>query len=404
MEHSHTSTEQHTPAKSWYARYYKALLIIPALMLLASLLYLVSFYQQHGDVIIKDVSLTGGTSITVFDADADGARIAQVLKAQFPDIAMRTISDIRTGKQHGFTIESQQSAEVLKQALERELGYTLTSSNSSTEFSGSALSAGFYTQLIHAVLVAFLLMGFVVFFIFGSSKRMKLIAGMLTAVAVNMLFSTVGLFSFLSILGFLACFCWYAFTLRGVSNKTKEALKLVTIAILGIMLMSPSLMQNLLPFLSLYVVIAILVILLVAVYTLESVPSIAVILAAFADIVMTLAVVDFLGMRISGAGMVAFLMLIGYSVDTDILLTSRLLKSQEGTVNARIWGAFKTGITMTLAAIAAVGVSLAVIYNFSETLRQIFEIILIGLSFDIVNTWITNASILKWYTEVKKLA
>jgi preprotein translocase subunit SecF len=142
----------------------------------------------------------------------------------------------------------------------------------------------------------------------------------------------------------------------------------------------------------------------ISIYTYQSVPSIAIILAALADIIMTLAVVDILGMQVSGAGIVAFLMLIGYSVDTDILLTSRLLKNQDGSINQRIFGAFTTGLTMTLAAIAAVGVSLAIIYSFSETLRQIFQIILIGLLFDIINTWITNASILKWYMEVKKIS
>ena len=118
---------------------------------------------------------------------------------------------------------------------------------------------------------------------------------------------------------------------------------------------------------------------------------------------MTIATVDLLGMQISSAGIIAFLMLIGYSVDTDILLTSRLLKNREGSVNHRLWGAFKTGITMTLTAIAAVGVSLLLTYSLSDVLRQIFSIVLIGLFFDIFNTWFTNASMLKWYMGVKKL-
>jgi len=146
-----------------------------------------------------------------------------------------------------------------------------------------------------------------------------------------------------------------------------------------------------------------LILILIAIYIKSSVPSIAVIFAAFADIIMTVAVIDIIGMRISAAGIVAFLMLIGYSVDTDILLTSRALRNKEGSVNHRIWGAFKTGITMTIAAIAAVGVSLVIIYSFSETLKQIFGIICIGLVFDIINTWIMNASILKWYMEVNNI-
>ncbi|MEK6825643.1 MAG: hypothetical protein AABY00_02565 [Nanoarchaeota archaeon] len=392
----------HQEGKNWYDRHHKTLLIIPIIMLLASLLYLAAFYQQHGDLIQKDVSLTGGTSITVFDNEIDSKVIQESLKRQFPDLAMRSISDIRTGRQHGFTVESQQSADVLREALEKQLGYNLTSENSSTEFSGSALSSGFYTQLIHAVIVAFLLMGLVVFIIFGTSLRMKLLSGMITSVSVNLLFNTVTLLSFLAVFGFLLSFLGYAYALRKAADKKQALLEFIIVAVLGILLMNFSSLQSFLPF-SVYILLAPLIIFIFVIYTFQSVPSIAIIIAAFADIIMTLAAVDVLGMRISGAGIVAFLMLIGYSVDTDILLTSRLLKNHEGSINSRILGAFKTGITMTLAAIAAVAVSLAVIYSFSETLRQIFQIILIGLFFDIFNTWITNASILKWYMEARKL-
>ncbi len=387
---------------NWYDKHYKILLIIPAIILLVSIFYLMSFYQQHGDLISKDVSLTGGTSITVFDQQIDSKKIQSALKVQFPDLNVRSISDIRTGKQHGFTLESQQSVETLKNSLEKELGYNLTTENSSVEFSGSSLSKGFYTQLIHAVIVAFLLMGLVVFVIFGSSRKMKLLSGIITSICVHMLFNTVALLNFLSIFGFLLGTIGYIIIITKSSNRnvTMEIIILVGVSLL---LLNHTFIQSALPFISIYYLIVPLIIALIFIYTIESVPSIAVILAAFADIVMTLALVDFLGMRLSGAGIVAFLMLIGYSVDTDILLTSRLLKNKDGTINQRIFGAFTTGITMTLAAIAAVGVSLAVIYSFSETLRQIFEIILIGLFFDIINTWITNASILKWHMEANNL-
>src|SRR3989344_6515834 len=51
------------------------------------------------------------------------------------------------------------------------------------------------------------------------------------------------------------------------------------------------------------------------------VPSTAVIFTAFTDIVVTLAIVSIINLRISTAGVAAFLLLIGYSIDTDILLT-----------------------------------------------------------------------------------
>lgn len=132
------------------------------------------------------------------------------------------------------------------------------------------------------------------------------------------------------------------------------------------------------------------------------IPSIAVIISAFADILMTLTVVDLLGIKMSSAGLVAFLMLIGYSVDTDILLTTRILKRQEGELNERLFGAFKTGIIMTLTSFFAVFSALIVVNSFSVVLFQIFTILAIGLGFDVLNTWITNVSMLKWYVEHKK--
>lgn len=136
------------------------------------------------------------------------------------------------------------------------------------------------------------------------------------------------------------------------------------------------------------------------------VPSAAVILAAFSDMVVTLAIVNLIGMKLSTAGIAAFLMLIGYSVDTDILLSTRVLKHSGGTVLDRALSAMKTGLTMNLTTLAAVLVSL--IFAQSDILRQIMTILLIGLLVDIINTWIQNAGILRWYLEkhhvdIKKL-
>lgn len=306
IEHKKEHAAQHTApeknGKRLYDRYYKIILIFPAIIFIFSIIYLINFYNTNGDVIYKDVSLTGGTTVTVFDSNVDIVNLKEALKQELGDIEVREISDIRTGRQRAFFVETKSDAETIKNRLEEYLGYDLDNENSSVEFSGSTLSEGFYKQLRIAMVIAFVLMAMVVFFIFRSS-----------------------------------------------------------------------------------------------------VPSLAVILAAFADITMTLAVVNLLGFKLSSAGIVAFLMLIGYSVDTDILLTTRLLKSREGLINERIAGSFKTGITMTLTAIAAIATSLFLIYHFSDTLRQMFIIILIGLGFDILNTWVTNASMLKWYMEAKKI-
>ncbi|MBW2981488.1 protein translocase subunit SecF [Candidatus Woesearchaeota archaeon] len=129
-------------------------------------------------------------------------------------------------------------------------------------------------------------------------------------------------------------------------------------------------------------------------------PSFAVILAAFSDIIVTLAIVNLIGMKISTAGIAAFLMLIGYSVDTDILLSTRVLKRKEGTVLDGILSAMRTGMTMSITTMIAVLVAL--VFAQSVILKQIMIILFIGLLVDLPNTWIQNAGILRWYLERKK--
>lgn len=288
--------------KNWYDKNYKLTMIIPIVLLLFSIFYLYNFVSKNGDVLYKDVSLTGGTTLTLLDENANTEELKNALTSQFPDISIRKISDFSSGSQKGLIIETKAGAEELKDSLEKYLGYSLNQDNSSIEFSGAALSTGFYQQLRLAIFLAFIFMAIVVFLVFRTF-----------------------------------------------------------------------------------------------------IPSFAVILSAFADIIMTIVAVDILGMNMSLAGIIAFLMLIGYSVDTDILLTSRVLKRTETNMNAVLFDAFKTGITMTLTSIVAVAVSLYIIYSLSDTLRQIFTILLIGLGFDILNTWLTNAPMLRWYIESKEI-
>lgn len=126
------------------------------------------------------------------------------------------------------------------------------------------------------------------------------------------------------------------------------------------------------------------------------IPSLFVILAAFSDIVSTLAVVSFVGMKLSTAGIAAFLMLIGYSVDTDILLTTKVYKRRDGgTELERLLSAVKTGLTMTATALAAVIVAYFV--TDADVIKQIMFILMTGLFFDVIYTWVQNAGILRWY-------
>ncbi|HSO25270.1 MAG TPA: protein translocase subunit SecF [Methanobacteriaceae archaeon] len=137
----------------------------------------------------------------------------------------------------------------------------------------------------------------------------------------------------------------------------------------------------------------------------DFVPSAAVILAALSDIIIALGGMSLFGIPLSLASVAGILMLIGYSVDTDILLTTRLLKRKEGSVTDRAIDAMKTGITMSAAAIAAMGaLYLVTIFLIPQAvvLSNIAAVLIIGLAADIIATWLMNLGILRWYLEVRK--
>lgn len=285
----------------FHDKHYKLLLLIPLFLIVIGFVYMGIFYSNNHDIVHKDISLTGGTSITInekIDIDALKAAISDKLD----NVHVREISDLLTKEQKAVIIETKTEKDKAKQILEDYLGYELIDGeNASFEFTGSTLGENFYQQLLIALLIAFGLMAVVVFLQFKTF-----------------------------------------------------------------------------------------------------VPSVAVIFSAFADIFMTLVLVNFLGIEISSAGIVALLMLIGYSVDTDILLTNKVLKREVGSLNKRIFDSFKTGITMTLTSLFAVLAAFLIVGSFSSILHQIFLIMVIGLTFDLLNTWVTNVSIIKWYALKKE--
>jgi preprotein translocase subunit SecF len=135
------------------------------------------------------------------------------------------------------------------------------------------------------------------------------------------------------------------------------------------------------------------------------VPSVAVVLSALSDITIAAAFMNITGIELSLGTVAALLMLIGYSVDSDILLTTRVLK-RRGTTDEKISRALHTGLTMTSTTLAALTVMYLVStfsYVITSTVSQInllsdISIVLIfGLLADIMNTWLLNTGILKWY-------
>jgi preprotein translocase subunit SecF len=130
-----------------------------------------------------------------------------------------------------------------------------------------------------------------------------------------------------------------------------------------------------------------------------------VVLCALADILIAAASMNLVGISLSLGTVAALLMLIGYSVDTDILLSMRVLK-RKGTVEEKALGAMGTGLMMTGTTLVAV-LSLIIVSNFlylivpsfsrMAIIADISMVLLFGLIADMFNTWITNVQGLRWY-------
>ncbi|MCS3923775.1 protein translocase subunit SecF [Methanosalsum natronophilum] len=138
-----------------------------------------------------------------------------------------------------------------------------------------------------------------------------------------------------------------------------------------------------------------------------SIPSLVVILSATSDIAIALAFMNLVGIELTLGTVAALLMIIGYSVDSDILLNTRILK-RRGSTEEKVSRAMDTGITMTTTTLAA----LVVMYLVSTyphmlipaltpigLLSEISIVLIFGLAADIMNTWMLNTGILRWYVD-----
>jgi len=292
---AHSESHSKKPSgNNFYERNYKALLIIPFIMLLLAVVQIGYQYSATGDFVNRGVELKGGITLTIPEKSYNVDELQEILNnALDGDVSVRRISQTK-----GLLIEASDIEEAdLLEKVEEILG-ELNSEDYSLEEMGSSLGSSFFSEIIKAIIIAFVLMALVVFITFRVPA-----------------------------------------------------------------------------------------------------PSLAVILAALSDIIVTLAIFNLTGAKLGKGGIAAFLMLIGYSVDTDILLSTRVLKTKVGTVMDRIYSAMKTGLTMNMTTIAALIV--AFIFTTSEIIRQIMTILIIGLVVDIINTWIQNVGILRLYLERK---
>ena len=326
----------------WYVDNLSTFWVIPLLLFILASIVLATTYASTGDVIYRDLSLQGGVSLTALDTAADQEQVETSLQSAYPnqDINVRTLTEL--GNPIGLIIEADilPEEESLLDEFTAEISSLtdVSEDDISIDSVGASLGQQFFEQTMKAMWAAFLFMGACVFYYFGDSLKRKI------GTAVTSLIT--------------------AFLVMASNN----AISLIIAAAITIALL--------------------------IVYTRHSVPSIAVILAAFSDILITVAILTFFEIKLGTASIAGLLMLIGYSVDTDILLSTRLVKEgdAENSYEDRVKNAFLTGTTMTVTTLSAITVTYLIAQ--SQTLRQIMLVLIVGLIVDLINTWLQNASIL----------
>ncbi|WP_297515974.1 protein translocase subunit SecF [Thermococcus sp.] len=125
------------------------------------------------------------------------------------------------------------------------------------------------------------------------------------------------------------------------------------------------------------------------------VSSLAIIFSALSDMVIAVALMGVFGIQLTTATIAALLMLIGYTVDSNILLTTKLTRRKEDTIEEAYLSAVSTGLTMSTTTLGALLVLWLV--STSPTLDNIAIVLIFGLLADFMNTWIFNAGVLRWY-------
>jgi preprotein translocase subunit SecF len=104
--------------------------------------------------------------------------------------------------------------------------------------------------------------------------------------------------------------------------------------------------------------------------------------------------------QFSLASLTGFLLMIGFSVDTNILLTTHVLKRVGGEPRERMATAMRTGFTITGTTLATMICINILVTN--PAITQLATVLTFGLAGDLFNTWFLNSGALIWYMEHQK--
>ena len=286
-----------------YEHKYKRLMLIPVLILLASLSILAFSELTTGELFERDISLKGGTTVTFYTethldiVSLDGS-LASMLGTD--DIIVREIKDAFNQVVIGYDIEvgGDFDGDTVVSTISSITGLVLNETNTDVGVQSSSIAQSFFQDALVVIAIAFILMAIVVFYYFRSPM-----------------------------------------------------------------------------------------------------PAFSIILSIVSDVIFMVAMISLFRIRFSIATIGALLMIIGYSTESDILLSTYILKRSEGTLMDRLKQAIKTELTMQMAAF--VTFSIMLLLSNIEMVRHIALILLFGVISDTITTPLQSAGLQRIYLERK---
>ncbi len=122
--------------------------------------------------------------------------------------------------------------------------------------------------------------------------------------------------------------------------------------------------------------------------------SLTVMAALGLDLADALGLMSWTGVPLTLASFAGLLMIIGYAVDSNILLSMYTVKRRRvKDIDEAIADTFKTGVTMVATTTAAA--CALFLMSMSEAMFEIASVVVFGLIADVLNTWVFNAWVIK---------
>ena len=285
---------------SYYMANYKKLMIIPLILVIVFGAVLLNNKIKTGEFIDKDVSLKGGTTITVTTNESmDPHLLESKLKQVFgtDDVTVRVLTEPFSNRVVGYSmqLDINENKTMIMNKLS-SIFHPLPEENVSIGYQGPSLAKTFFHEIVYILMFSFLLVSLVSYYYFRN------------------IFATF-----------------------------------------------------------------------------------AIIISVVGDIICILGLMNVLGIKFTTATIGALLMIVGYSTDSNILLSTNILKRREGSLSYRIRKALKTELTQDLSSYTVYFTMLAL--SNVAIIQHIATILIMGIFFDEIFTLIWNNGLQRLWVE-----